>query len=85
MYKVILKKTADKYLKLMDRAIQVKIIDKLKLLQKWEFKTLKVTKLEWYENLYKFRIWKYRVIFEKYDENLVILIIKIGSRWDVYK
>ena len=48
-------------------------------------KTLDIKKLKWFENRYRLRIWKYRVLFEKYEDKLIILVIDIGSRWDVYK
>ena len=85
MYKIILKKQADKYLKLLNRDIQLKILTKLKILEQGKFEFLKVSKLEGFESLYKFRIWKYRIIFEKNDNKLIILIVKIWARGDVYK
>ena len=48
-------------------------------------KTLDIKKLKWSKNRYRLRIWKYRILFEKYEDKLVILVIDIWSRWDVYK
>ena len=48
-------------------------------------KMLDIKKLKWYENRYRLRVWKYRILFEKYEDKLIILVIDIWSRWDVYK
>ncbi len=34
---------------------------------------------------YRLRIWKYRIIFDKDDDKLIILVIDIWSRGDIYK
>ncbi len=85
MYKVVLKKKADKHLKLLDRNSQLKILDLLKTISKRKLETLDIKKLKWYENRYRLRVWKYRILFEKYEDKLIILVIDIWSRWDVYK
>ena len=43
-------------------------------------KTLDIKKLKWSKNRYRLRIWKYRVLFEKYEDKLIILVINIWSR-----
>ncbi len=85
MYKVVLKKKADKHLKLLDRNSQLKILDLLKTISKRKLETLDIKKLKWYENRYRLRVWKYRILFEKCEDKLIILVIDIWSRWDVYK
>jgi mRNA interferase RelE/StbE len=85
MYNVILKKKADKYLKLLDRKTQVKILEILDKLSVWDVKWLDLKPMEGFENLWRIRLGKYRIIFEKYDNKLVIIVVKIWPRWDVYK
>jgi mRNA interferase RelE/StbE len=36
------------------------------------------------EALYRLRIGRYRVIFKKEEKSLVILIVRIGHRKDIY-
>ena len=37
------------------------------------------------EELYRIRIGNYRVIYEIFDERLIVHIVKVGHRKDVYK
>lgn len=43
----------------------------------------KIDKLEWFENLYKTRKWKIRIVFSKTTNKWIIE--NIDFRWDVYK
>jgi len=84
MYSIIYSKRAVKSLYKHDRILKSAI-------EKWIYDFLKlgknnnVKRLRWYENRYRLRIWKYRVLFEKYEDKLIILVIDIWSRWDIYK
>jgi mRNA-degrading endonuclease RelE of RelBE toxin-antitoxin system len=52
----------------------------------WIYLNLDISRLSpQEEKRYRLRIWKYRVIYKKEDEILLITVIKIWSRWDVYK
>ncbi len=42
-------------------------------------------KLRGYVNRWRIRVGDYRVIYEVYDKELVVLIVKIGHRSDVYE
>ena len=61
-----------------------KYIDKLEYFDD-VFDTLDIKKLKWYENRYRLRVGKYRILFEKYEDKLVILVIDVWSRGDIYK
>jgi len=37
------------------------------------------------EELYRIRIGNYRVIYEVHDGRLVVLIVKVGNRKDIYR
>jgi len=34
---------------------------------------------------YRLRLWKYRVIYEVKEEELLILVVNANSRWNIYK
>ena len=42
-----------------------------------------ITKVQWYNNLYKTRVWKIRIVFSKMEKKWII--VHIDFRWDVYK
>ena len=84
MYKIIYTKKAMKALYKYDRIFKDVVETQIyKFLNQEKVNNIK--KLKWFENRYRLRIWKYRVLFEKYENKLVILVIDIWSRWDVYK
>ena len=37
------------------------------------------------QSLYSVRMWPYRIIYEIYKRELIVIVIKIGSRQGVYK
>lgn len=43
------------------------------------------TKMKGNNRFHKTRIGEYRIIYEIHDDRLVILVVKIGHRKDVYK
>ncbi len=43
------------------------------------------TRMKGNNSFHKVRFGNYRIIYEIYDDKLVILIIKVGHRKDVYK
>ena len=86
-YIVKIRPNARKKLAKMNSLLRVRISKIIDDLENFDliFWDLDIKKLKWYENRYRLRIWKYRVLFEKYEDKLIILVIDIGSRWDVYK
>lgn len=83
-YQVEIKKVAVKFLKQIPEKISNKILLEIDALAENPYppgyKKLKDT-----DNEYRIRIGDYRVIYSIYNEKLIIEIIKIGHRKDVYK
>ncbi|MDZ8226185.1 MULTISPECIES: type II toxin-antitoxin system RelE family toxin [unclassified Nostoc] len=50
-----------------------------------EPRTKRVTKLKDEENTYRIRVGEYRVIYEIYDNILLISVVKVGHRSKVYE
>jgi len=44
-----------------------------------------IEKLKGEENAYRLRVGDYRILYEIYDKVLVVLVVKIGHRRDVYR
>lgn len=42
-------------------------------------------RMQGYDRRYRLRVGDYRVVFEIIDEQLVILVVRIGHRKDVYR
>ena len=47
----------------------------------WNIKKLKPKQ----ENLYRIRVWNYRVIISKDDWNKILIVHRIWLRWSIYK
>lgn len=43
------------------------------------------TKLRGFRNIYRIRVADYRVVYEIHDDRLVVLVIRVGHRRDVYR
>ena len=43
------------------------------------------TKMKGNNNFHKIRVGDYRIVYEVHDDTLVILVVKIGHRKDIYK
>ena len=78
-YKIRYEKDCLKYLK-MDRNTQVRIIYAIGQLPFGDVK-----KLQGNIDDYRLRVGNYRVVFSKDDESILISIIKIAPRGEVYK
>ncbi len=83
MYKVIIPKLAFKELSKIDKANQKLIYDKIKDLEKGIFKNDKSLKGK-YKGKFRKRAWNYRIIYLKENDILVITIIRIAHRKEVY-
>jgi mRNA interferase RelE/StbE len=44
-----------------------------------------VKKLTGYEDRYRLRVGNYRVIYDVTDKQLVILVVGVGHRWEIYR
>jgi mRNA interferase RelE/StbE len=44
-----------------------------------------VKKIEAKEDLYRIRVGDYRIIYEVQDKILLVLVVKLGNRKDIYK
>ncbi len=85
-YKVEFVKSAQKEFDRLATKLQVKTAEALSLLAQNPFsELLKVKKLKGADNLYRIRLGDYRVIYEIRNEQLIVLVIKIGHRREIYR
>ncbi len=82
MYKIILQNPAEKFLKKLDKKEKIRIIKKLKELKRNPEIGIPLTAN--LTGLWKLRIGDYRAIYAIKDQELVVLVLKLGHRKNIY-
>lgn len=78
-YDIKYEKNSLKYLKKLDRNVQIRIIRSINELPLGDVK-----KLQGGTENYRLRVGNYRIIFSKDDKRLIIMIVEIGPRGEIY-
>jgi len=82
MYKIIFEKKPLDFFKRLDRAMQERIAKKIDRLK--ENPRLGIPLTANLAGLWKLRIGDYRMIYKIINEGLVVLVLKLGHRKNVY-
>ena len=85
-YRLLFLKEAVEEFKRLDKAVQQIIKEKLELLaQKPQALRNNIKPLKGkYKGLYRLRVGNYRIIYKVDNDQLIILVIRIGHRGNVY-
>lgn len=83
-YQIQIKKSAFKELSKLPNTIFVSISDKINTLDKNPFPS-GYKKLKGSKNYYRLRVGNYRIVYSVYQDVLIIEIIRIRHRKNVYK
>ena len=83
-YSILLAPPAERQLKALAEAAQKRIITRLKTLQH-NPRPQGVKKLVGEGNLYRIRDGSYRIIYTIQNKELIVLVVKIGDRKEVYR
>jgi mRNA interferase RelE/StbE len=83
-YKVLFKPSADRALQKLSRDVQRRIIGDVAMLAH-DPRPAGTVKLAGDDNLWRIRIGNYRVVYEIHDERLVVLVLRVAHRKDVYR
>lgn len=83
-YRVELSRTAAKTLKKMDSAARRQVVAALAKLAR-EPRPKGFTMLKGVRGVLRIRVGDYRIIYEVHDNRLVVLVLTIGHRRDVYR
>ena len=83
-YRVLFKTSADRALKKLPENIQRRIVGEVAMLAH-NPRPAGVIKLTGAENLWRIRIGVYRVVYEIHDDRLVVLVLRVAHRKDVYR
>ena len=82
MYEIILAKSVEKYLDKLNSKIRERILNALEKLRiRPEAYIIRLVG----EKAYKFRVGKYRLIIDLDKNQLLVLVLKIGHRRNIYK
>ncbi|QQR79968.1 MAG: type II toxin-antitoxin system RelE/ParE family toxin [Deltaproteobacteria bacterium] len=85
MYRLQIKESALKELKKIPYRIRCQIDEKLqRLVQNPERRYLDIKKMKGHD-LYRMRSGDYRIIYQKQDAQLIVLIVTVGHRKEVYR
>lgn len=84
MFKVILKKRVHKQLKKLDKDLVKQIFDTLDRLSNDPYSSSDPLKGR-LKGGWKFRIADYRIIYEVQHKQLIIMVVAIGHRKDIYE
>ena len=80
-----MKRQAAKYLKKCQPNLARLIFRSIRGIANGEVEGKDIKALKGAENQYRYRVQNIRVIYEKQEEYLIIRVIKVGPRGDVYK
>lgn len=83
-YQVKLAPAAERQIRKLSGPVQKKILNQLDKLQ-FNPRPKSIKKLSGVENIYRVRVGDYRVIYSIEDKILLVLILKIGDRKEIYR
>jgi len=83
-FKVLLHKKADKFLRELKPKEKKRIIDKLRQLEDFPVTRLEIVKIAGEENTFRLRVGNYRALFKVYEQEKIIVIIKLDIRKRIY-
>ncbi|OAB41918.1 type II toxin-antitoxin system RelE family toxin [Paenibacillus antarcticus] len=85
-YKTTFSSEAEKSLRKIDRTIARRIFIALEQLCNDPFDNPNTKKMKGKEgNIYRLRVGNYRIIYEVLNNELIIFVVRIGPRGDIYK
>tara|TARA_R110000868_G_scaffold32343_3_gene117640 strand:- start:40 stop:303 length:264 start_codon:yes stop_codon:yes gene_type:complete len=83
-YKIEITSSAEKSLKRIPKKDIIKVIEAIQILAISPFPE-GCRKLKGEEDVYRVRQGNYRIIYEVVEKKLIVLVLKIGHRKDIYK
>ena len=83
-YTIIFSKSAEKFLDSLDKLTKQVILKKIRELQ-INSENLDIKKLKSRHTLYRLRVGNFRVIYALQHERVIIYVVDIGHRKDIYQ
>jgi mRNA interferase RelE/StbE len=82
MYHLQVEKSAIKYIEKLDRPTAKRIRDAIDQIAADPFSGELLTN---HDAQYKYRVGKYRILYDVYQEEITVVVVKVQGRGDVYK
>jgi mRNA interferase RelE/StbE len=83
-YTVEVSPAASRQIRKLDRNTQKRVLARLEKLEE-DPRPHDASKLQSPEELYRIRVGDYRIIYHIEDDRLLILIVKVGNRREIYR
>lgn len=83
-YKVEVSATAERQIRRLPRADQIRVLRLITTLRS-DPRPPGCRKLSGYEDVFRVRVGRYRVLYSVEDRRLVVIVLKVGDRKDVYR
>ena len=80
-YKIEINKRARKFIASQQPKQQKRILEAIMKLPDGD----DVKRLSGFENVFRLRVGSYRIIYEVYNDKLLIIVVNAGNRGDIYK
>ena len=84
MYRIEFRPAAVKQLQAIERKGQRRIIHRIEALAD-DPRPRGAHKLAGSDSTYRIRVGDYRVVYDILDAKLIVLIVKVGHRWEIYR
>jgi mRNA interferase RelE/StbE len=82
-YSVELTRTAEKQLRRIAKRDRTRVVDAIGGLADRP-RPHGARKLQGYYDVYRIRVGKYRVVYEVFDDRVIVIVLKVGHRKDIY-
>lgn len=83
-YRIEVSATAERQIRKLPRADQVSVVRVIQTLAT-EPRPSGCRKLSGYDDAYRVRVGRYRVLYSIEDRRLIIIVLRVGDRKDVYR
>ncbi|MFD3259809.1 type II toxin-antitoxin system RelE/ParE family toxin [Paenibacillus lentus] len=85
-YAIKFYKEAIKNIQKLDKPTRNRILDHINILsENPKHPELDIKRMQGTKNQYRLRVGSYRIVYSIFNDQLIIVIIKVSSRGDVYK
>jgi mRNA interferase RelE/StbE len=84
-FRVLIHKRADEFLKGLKSEDKQRIVDKLKQLEDFPAVRLDIVKIAGEADTFRLRVGNYRALFKVYEQEKIVVVVKIDIRKRIYQ